>query len=138
MFELDPRLNNDTVFITDLPLCRVLLMNDSQFPWVILVPRVNGATEFTDLDDEQIAQYTSESLLCSEILSVLYTPDKLNIAALGNIVKQLHVHHVARFESDVAWPAPIWGRQPAIHYGTEELNDHVSRLKAAFITKEKL
>ncbi|MBU3022603.1 HIT domain-containing protein [Aestuariibacter sp. A3R04] len=138
MFELDARLNNDTVFITDLPLCRVLLMNDSQFPWVILVPRVAGATEFTDLDEKQMTQYTFESLLCSEILSVLYKPDKMNIAALGNIVKQLHIHHVVRFDCDVAWPAPVWGRQPAVPYEPAILDEHVSRLKQAFSTKEKI
>ena len=137
MFNLDQRLQNDTVHIVDLPLCRVLLMNDSQFPWLILVPRINDLVELTDLTDEQMACYVEESRQVSAILTVLYHPDKLNIAALGNVVRQLHIHHVARYERDVAWPAPIWGRQPVKPYSDEQLQHEVNQLKQAFSAEEK-
>lgn len=137
MFKLDERLQNDTVLITDLPLCRVLLMNDSQFPWLILVPRIEGLAELHELDERQMQQYVQESRLCCKVLSLLYAPYKLNIAALGNVVRQLHIHHLCRYEEDIAWPAPVWGRQPAIPYGDSELAARIEALKNAFSTEEK-
>ncbi len=137
MFKLDERLQNDTVLVTDLPLCRVLLMNDSQFPWLILVPRINDLAELHELDDEQMAQFVAESRLTSKVLQNIFNAYKLNVAALGNVVRQLHIHHVARFESDVAWPAPIWGRQPAVPYSDEALAARLEQLQSAFSTEEK-
>lgn len=138
MFKLDERLQNDTVLVTDLPLCRVLLMNDSQFPWLILVPRINDLAELHELDDEQMAQYVTESRLTSKVLQNLFNAYKLNVAALGNVVRQLHIHHVARFEGDIAWPAPVWGRQPAVPYSDEALAARLQQLQSAFSTEENL
>lgn len=134
MFELDSRLSNDTHVITDLPLCRVLLMNDSQFPWLILVPRVDDITEIIELSAEQRAQLWDESDVISRIMQQLFTPDKLNIAALGNVVKQLHLHHVARYKTDVAWPAPVWGKQPVKRYEQAELDALSKRIKRALVS----
>ena len=120
-FSLAPELERDCVFIADWSLCRVLLMNDQQYPWFILVPRIAGATEFTDLTSEQQALYWQESMALSELLQTTFHPDKLNIAALGNMVPQLHVHHVVRYQSDIAWPAPVWGAFPARLYLPEEI-----------------
>lgn len=138
MFEMDERLQNDTVVVTELPLCRVLLMNDSQFPWLILVPRINNLAELHELDDEQMQQFVTESRLVSKVLEHCFKPHKLNVAALGNVVRQLHIHHVARFQSDVAWPAPIWGRQPAVPYSEATLNERIEQLQSAFSMEEKL
>lgn len=116
MFKLDPKLSNDTFFVCDLTLCKVLLMNDSQFPWLILVPRIADVTEIIDLSEEDQSQLQRESAWVSKVLKVQFSPDKLNIAALGNMVSQLHIHHIARYKTDVAWPKPVWGLQPAIAY----------------------
>lgn len=108
-FILDERLQKDTILLTRLPLCHLLLMNDSQFPWFILVPSLAGITELHHLSVSQQRQFSLESGALSKFLEELFTPETLNIAALGNVVRQLHVHHVARFTSDKAWPKPIWG-----------------------------
>jgi diadenosine tetraphosphate (Ap4A) HIT family hydrolase len=115
-FILDERLQNDTIFLADFPLCRLLLMNDKQFPWFILVPRVLDVTEVHQLDAEQTSQFNLESAAVSHFLVDCYAPETLNIAALGNIVRQLHVHHIARFTDDKAWPKPIWGLYTAQPY----------------------
>lgn len=116
MFKLDERLLSDTFRIGRLPLCEVLLMNDSQFPWVILVPQREGMTEILDLTRDDQTQLWEESRQVCLALREICQPDKLNIAALGNVVSQLHLHHVARYITDVAWPAPVWGRQPVVPY----------------------
>ena len=126
-FILDERLQNDTIFLTDFPLCRLLLMNDKQFPWLILVPRLLGVTEMHHLDTEQTTQYSLESAAVSQYLEDCYAPETLNIAALGNIVRQLHVHHIARFTADKAWPKPIWGLYAPQAYS--ELDIQVLRKK---------
>jgi diadenosine tetraphosphate (Ap4A) HIT family hydrolase len=121
VFKLDARLDNDTINLASWPLCDVQLMNDSQFPWVILIPRVEGATELYHLDKAQRDQLDAESIFLSQALMVIYQGYKLNTAALGNVVSQLHIHHVVRFEGDIAWPAPIWGKVPAKHFSVEAL-----------------
>ncbi|MCU7553860.1 HIT domain-containing protein [Alteromonas sp. ASW11-19] len=120
MFELDSRLQQDTLQVGALPLSRVLLMNDSQFPWVILVPQRSGVREIIELNKDDEAQLWRESRQVSEALQKLYSPHKLNVAALGNVVSQLHVHHVARYTHDCAWPAPVWGKQAAVPYSDKE------------------
>lgn len=135
MFNLDSRLQNDTLLIGDLPLTRVLLMNDSQFPWVILVPRVENLADVIDLPAVDQQQLWLESAWISEVLRNLYAPFKLNVAALGNVVRQLHVHHIARFESDACWPQPVWGRQPAIAYSAEEAERRVISIRHALADK---
>ena len=108
-FALDPRLAADTVEVGDLALCRVLLMDDARFPWLILVPRRADLTEFTDLPDPDAATLWQEIRIATGVMQALAKPDKVNVAALGNVVAQLHVHVVGRFRSDPAWPGPVWG-----------------------------
>lgn len=136
MFELDARLANDTYFICDLPLCSVLLANDSQFPWLILVPRRPSATELYLLDPADQQQYLRESGQVCNVLEQLFSPTKLNIAALGNVVQQLHIHHVARFAEDCAWPAPIWGRQASIPYAREQAEGLIHKVTTLLIQQE--
>ena len=125
---LDERLENDTIKVASWPLCEVLLMNDSQFPWLILVPRVADISELYQLDESQRRQLDRESIFLGESLMQVFVGDKLNVAALGNVVKQLHIHHVVRFEGDVAWPAPIWGKQAAQAYSSESRGALESKL----------
>lgn len=96
-------------------------MNDSQYPWFILVPRKAGATEIIDLSAQEQIQLTQESAKLSHLLQSVFSPDKLNIAALGNMVAQLHIHHIARFKTDCAWPNPVWGYSPAVPYTDEQI-----------------
>lgn len=129
MFELDSRLQNDTFFVCDLTLSRVLLMNDSQFPWLILVPMRNDVAEIIDLTEQEQQMLLSESAKVSKAMQKLFSPHKLNVAALGNVVRQLHVHHVARFENDVAWPKPVWGNQSSVAYEESDAAEIISELK---------
>ena len=114
-FTLDETLAADTHFIGDLPLSSVLLMDDARFPWLILVPRQAGRADLVDLSEADRTLLMTEISAASVALKAIFNPDKLNFAALGNQVKQLHVHVIARFVSDEAWPKPVWGagtRQP--------------------------
>ncbi|MCC2616000.1 HIT domain-containing protein [Aestuariibacter halophilus] len=128
-FTLHPQLAADTLLVGDLPLCRVLLMNDVQFPWCILVPRVGGITEIIDLSEQQQHQLWQESAQLSLQLQSLCQPDKLNVAALGNMVPQLHIHHIARFRDDPVWPKPVWGNISAKPYGPGEAEQLINRLR---------
>lgn len=130
-FSLHPQLAADTFLVTDLELCRVLLMNDSQYPWLIAVPRVPGLTEWDELTPRETAVYMEESRQILAALRSLYAPDKLNIAALGNMVPQLHIHHIARFRTDAAWPQPIWGAHPPQPYSEHDRDLQLQRLRAA-------
>jgi diadenosine tetraphosphate (Ap4A) HIT family hydrolase len=114
-FSLDPRLEADTRFVADWPLCRVLMMDDARYPWIILVPRINAVSEWFDLSADDQTRAAREALSAARQLKVMFAARKMNVAALGNIVSQLHIHLVARFEGDAAWPGPVWGvgaRQP--------------------------
>ena len=115
-FQLHPQLSGDTQWLGDLPLCRVLLANDSRYPWLILVPKRASTRELYELSEAQQQQFMRESSAVSQLMASELAADKINIAALGNMVPQLHVHHVARFTSDDAWPDPIWGKLPALAY----------------------
>lgn len=108
-FELHPRLDADTTWLGDLPLCRVLLSKEDFGPWLILVPRVEGIREIHHLSEADQLQFIRESSWVATKLEAHTQADKLNIAALGNMVPQLHVHHIARFQTDAAWPGPVWG-----------------------------
>jgi diadenosine tetraphosphate (Ap4A) HIT family hydrolase len=108
-FSLDSRLAGDTLPIGDLALSSVLLLNDSRFPWFVLVPRRNGVSELTDLSDQDSVALMQEIRIATRVVLDLSKPDKVNVAAIGNIVPQLHVHVVGRFLSDPAWPGPVWG-----------------------------
>ncbi|MGF1644349.1 MAG: HIT domain-containing protein [Thiotrichales bacterium] len=127
-FALHPRLAADTYTLGDLPLCRLLLMNDANYPWFILVPRRQGATELHRLVDADQQQLMRESCVLAAYLAAEFAADRMNIAALGNVVPQLHVHHVVRYASDPAWPAPVWGRVPARPYTAETLARQWARL----------
>ncbi len=121
MFSLDPQLERDTLRLAALPLCDLLLMNDANYPWLILVPRRASIRELIELNDHDQQQYQLESNMTSQLLQGQFKADKLNIAALGNIVSQLHIHHIARFYHDSAWPKPVWGVLPPLAYTPDEL-----------------
>jgi diadenosine tetraphosphate (Ap4A) HIT family hydrolase len=119
-FELDSRLDNDSLFLMDWPLCRVLRMNDRAYPWLILVPRRNGVREIIDLSSADQALLLREIGQASRAIKKALKPEKLNVAALGNVVPQLHVHVIARFTDDPAWPRPIWGVQAPQLFDSDE------------------
>ena len=127
-FKLDKRLEQDSHFVCNLSLSQVRLINDSQFIWCLLVPEVDGVQEIIDLDESQQAQLWKESETLSRVLQLGFSPDKLNVAAIGNIVSQLHVHHICRFKNDIAWPAPVWGRQAMINYKEDALITLIQKL----------
>ena len=127
-FVLDPRLKADTFLLADLPLCRALLMNDCRYPWVILVPRRNGMSELYHLNEADTSQLWHESRLVSQVLMSHFRGDKLNTGALGNIVAQLHLHHIVRYQDDPAWPGPVWGHSAAQAYANEEAETLVQTL----------
>jgi diadenosine tetraphosphate (Ap4A) HIT family hydrolase len=120
-FALHPQLAQDTVAIGDLALSRLLLNRDANYPWLLLVPRRPGLTEIVDLDATAQAQLMAEIADVSAALREITQCDKLNVAALGNMVPQLHVHIIARRKSDVAWPRPVWGVAPTLAYGDNEM-----------------
>jgi diadenosine tetraphosphate (Ap4A) HIT family hydrolase len=121
-FELAGQLDRDCSQVGDFPLCRLLLSTDANYPWFILVPRRPDLTELCDLTEAEQHQFMAESSYLCEAMRRWFKPDKLNVAALGNVVPQLHVHHIARFRSDAAWPAPVWGVVPAKSYDGGMLN----------------
>jgi diadenosine tetraphosphate (Ap4A) HIT family hydrolase len=129
-FALHPRLAADTFVLGDFPLCRLLLMNDAQYPWCILVPRRENAREIYLLDPADQQQLLRESVQLSRALMEAVQGHKLNVAALGNVVPQLHVHHIARFVGDPAWPAPVWGRHPPRPYEAAERAALLAALRA--------
>ncbi|MDP4987755.1 MAG: HIT domain-containing protein [Porticoccaceae bacterium] len=129
MFALDARLQQDTVCLGDYPLCRLLLMNDAQYPWFILVPRRENVSELFQLDASEQALLWRETTALAEVLKDCFAADKMNVATLGNVVSQLHMHVVVRRRDDVAWPAPVWGRYPAQPYTREQLSVLKARLQ---------
>lgn len=129
-FTLHPTLARDTVEVTRLPLCRVLLMNDRRFPWLILVPERDSVREIHQLSPADRAALIEEIALGSGVMERLFHPNKLNVGALGNIVPQLHVHIVARTAGDPAWPGPVWGSGAAVPYAEDEIAEIRARLAA--------
>lgn len=120
MFSLDARLQADTLFVDDLPLCRVLLMNDARYPWCILVPRRDDIGEVFELPQQEQQQLWQESTLLAGIMRQMFNADKMNIATLGNVVRQLHMHVIARKTDDDAWPAPVWGKHASLSYAQDQ------------------
>ena len=118
-FTLHKQLATDTTFIKELDLCLVLLINDANYPWTVLVPKRAGATDIYKLSQADQTQLLKESELLSKAMESVFNPDKLNVAAIGNIVPQLHIHHIARYKTDVAWPAPVWGFTKSIAYADD-------------------
>ena len=129
-FTLHSRLEADTHFATDWPLCRVLVMNDARYPWLVLVPRREGVTEVTQLEPADRTQLMDEIARAGHFLQALPEVAKLNIGALGNKVPQLHVHVVGRHQGDPAWPGPVWGHSPAIPYDADALARMLSLVRA--------
>jgi diadenosine tetraphosphate (Ap4A) HIT family hydrolase len=125
MFDLHPRLAADTVFVADWAISRVLLMNDSRYRWIILVPRVANAMELFDLTLPDRSMLLEEIVKSSERLKRLTGAAKINVGALGNLVPQLHVHVVARLPGDPAWPGPVWGHSPAVPFDASARDDFV-------------
>ncbi|MBU2966453.1 HIT domain-containing protein [Amphritea sp. 2_MG-2023] len=122
-FELDSRLDNDCITLGDFPLSRLLLMNDAQYPWFILVPRRAEMSEIYHLSLADQAQLLHESSFLAETIHDVFAADKINIGAIGNMVNQLHIHHVVRYKGDAAWPAPVWGAHPAKPYTAEQIEE---------------
>ena len=132
IFQLDATLARDTVEVTRFTLCRVLIMNDARYRWVILVPARPGLVEIHDLTPQDRQVLMAEMMQISTSLDELYKPDKINIGALGNIVSQLHIHIIARFKGDPAWPGPVWGHGDAVPYAPDALEKIRSDLLSAF------
>ncbi|MEP1216201.1 MAG: HIT family protein [Marinobacter sp.] len=128
-FVLHERLAADTVSLGQSRLCEIRLMSDSNWPWILLVPRVPGVREIYQLAKEQQLQLLEESSLLGEGMMELFTGDKLNVAALGNMVPQLHIHHIVRHEGDPAWPGPVWGKLPPARYSDDALAELTKRLE---------
>lgn len=128
-WELHPQLARDTVGIGDLPLSRVLVVNDANWPWLLLVPRRRGVSEVIDLDEVEQAQLWTEVARVGRALKAVTDCDKLNIAALGNVVPQLHVHVIARRNGDTAWPKPVWGAAPPRMHDGSELETFIGALR---------
>lgn len=127
-FILDNRLKADTLFVGDLPLSRVLLMNNAFFPWVILVPRIEGISELFQLTEEDLLNFHNESNYFLEAMSNAYNADKMNIASLGNIVSQLHTHVIVRYKNDEAWPSPVWSFQKTQKYQSDAAKIEIDKL----------
>ena len=128
-FELDSRLAADCHRLGSLPLCELLLMNDAQYPWCILVPRRAGIREIYELSAADQALLLAESVALGRALRAAFGGDKLNVAALGNVVPQLHLHHIVRRAGDPAWPAPVWGKLPPQAYTIQQTQDFAGRLR---------
>ncbi|WP_316198946.1 HIT family protein [Bradyrhizobium sp. SZCCHNS2002] len=128
-WSLHPQLAKDTINIGDLPLSRVLVIKDANYPWMLLVPRREGAVEIIDLDEVAQAQLMTEIARVSRALKEITKCDKLNVAALGNMVPQLHIHIIARRTSDAAWPRPVWGVAPALPHDAEEVQHFIGAIR---------
>lgn len=129
MFKLHPQLDADTIRIGQLELSEVLLMDNASLPWVILVPKRNNTMEWHSMNSNDQRQLHHESMLISDILMTEFMGDKLNIGSLGNLVPQLHLHHIVRFKDDPVWPQPVWGKLASNPYKIEQLKQRVERLQ---------
>lgn len=132
MFSFDERLLKDCEVLGKFNLCHVLLMRDANYPWCVLVPDREDKVEVFDLSENEQKQLNHESNTLLAFLKKEFNADKMNVAALGNVVSQLHVHHIVRYENDIAWPAPVWGAFPAKKYTDSELKKRVEYLIEGF------
>ena len=128
-FQLHPRLEQDSIAIGHFNLTELRLINDSQYPWFILIPKRPNISEIYQLSetDQQLLQ--RESSLLAKTLAELYKADKMNIAAIGNMVPQLHIHHIVRYKTDIAWPAPVWGKFDSVPYTEQQIEKTATQLK---------
>ncbi len=122
MIQLHPQLEKDCIVLGEFNLCTLLLLDDANYPWFILLPNRKNISEIHQLATSDQQQLMAESVFFSRCLQQIFQPDKLNIAALGNIVPQLHIHHIARFTCDACWPAPVWGAIETIAYQKPQIN----------------
>lgn len=130
---LNEELAKNSRFVTDLPLCEVRIQNEARFPWILLVPKRDNIEEIVDLSVEDQEQLLKELRMASKVMQESFDADKLNIGALGNIVRQLHVHVIARYETDLAWPNPVWGYfELSTQYGADALERRITLIKDAF------
>jgi diadenosine tetraphosphate (Ap4A) HIT family hydrolase len=125
-FQLHPQLAADCIQIGHLSLSMLLLLNDARYPWFVLVPRCAPVTEIFELSEDDQRQLWRESAQLSKFIKHAFHADKINIGALGNLVPQLHVHHVARFRNDPAWPGPVWGHSPPEPYEKHAISERIS------------
>ncbi|MCF8466413.1 MAG: HIT family protein [Sneathiella sp.] len=132
MFQIHPQLAADTLPVLTLGVSQVLLMNDSRYPWIILVPERTDLRELHDLNEMDYRLVWAEIRRTSLLMTDLSGAHKINVAALGNMVPQLHIHVIARQMTDAAWPAPVWGKGDAVPYAPESLNNRISLLREAF------
>lgn len=122
-FTVDPELEKNSFFIADLELSKLYLKNDKENPWFVLIPKKTQASELIDLSHEELCLLMEEVTLVSDFLKNFYKPTKLNVGALGNIVRQLHIHVIARYENDRAWPQALWGTAPSLFFEDIELEN---------------
>ena len=134
MFVLHQQLQNDCDLVGHFPLCCLLLMQDAHYPWFILVPRRQDVSEIYQLSTQDQQQLSRESSYLAKVLMETYEGDKMNIAALGNVVPQLHIHHIIRYKNDIAWPSPVWGKTQAKPYTAKELAERLDKLKENLVT----
>ncbi|MDX8392242.1 MAG: HIT domain-containing protein [Mariprofundaceae bacterium] len=128
---LHAQLERDCLRLGHFPLSVLLLMNDARYPWFILVPQREKISEIQQLEEQDRQQLMAESCALSDALHTVFSPDRINVAALGNVVPQLHVHHIARYITDDAWPMPVWGKFPALPYTQTAYVDVRRRLLCA-------
>jgi diadenosine tetraphosphate (Ap4A) HIT family hydrolase len=132
-FQLHPQLEQDCIFVGRFELCQLLMLNDSQYPWFVLVPEIADLTELYQLNPSQRNLLMEESCCLAENLARIFQADKMNIANIGNMVSQLHIHHIVRYKTDIAWPAPVWGKFAAVPYTGQQITERVSLLKACLV-----
>ena len=133
-FQLHPRLKQDSIELGRFNLSRLLLINDSQYPWFVLVPERKGISEIYQLSEQEQQQLQQESSFLAKNLAEIYKADKMNIAAIGNMVPQLHIHHIVRYKHDIAWPAPVWGKYDAIPYTEQAIEKTKTLILNSVIT----
>lgn len=133
MFELHPRLAADSLVVGRFPLSLLLLSKDANYPWCILVPEREDIFEIHHLSEEDQLQLMRESCRLSEVMTSLFDAHKMNVAGLGNIVRQLHIHHIARFPDDPAWPQPVWGKVAMKEYTPQDLHERIKSLQNALV-----
>ena len=133
-FTLHKQLKLDTFDVVDLPLSKVLLMNDAQFPWLILVPRIANISEVFQLSQEDYNQLNRESFMVGKNMMSHFNGDKLNIGSLGNLVPQLHLHHIVRYKTDIAWPSPVWGQQAPVPYNKQDVAKLLIEMKEMLLS----
>ena len=127
-FKIDPTLERDSIFIKNLRLCQLRLINNSDFPWLVLIPMKNNLVEITDLSDDEYVQMNNEIKNIAAKFKEITTADKLNIASIGNVVSQLHIHIIARYANDKLFPKPVWGSE-LVAYSKDELNKMIDSIK---------